>query len=112
MTCLLGSASYRESGSRCLAIQEPHVAACNLCVLVWKVGILSRATSTSKFSSKNEISPTTFKSLLLFGNLQVPISKAVVLQNDFPPSHRTIFYPPIRKLEELFSLLEKDLMLI
>jgi len=59
-----------------------------------------------------EVRPTTFKSLLLFGNLQVPISKAVVLQNDFPPSHRTIFYPPIRKLEELFSLLEKDLMLI
>lgn len=52
MACLLGSVSYRESGSRCLASQEPHVAAHNLCALIWKVGILSRATNTSKFSSK------------------------------------------------------------
>lgn len=50
--CLLCSASYRESGARCPVIQEPHVVACNLCVLVWNVGVMSRATNTSKFSSK------------------------------------------------------------
>lgn len=108
VACLLGDISYRESGSQCLASRSlMWLPLQPVCVLVWKVGILSTGPQ-NLYNSNSEMrsAPQQISYFIIWKSASSYFQSMMVLQNDF---HRATapLLPTSRKLEELLSLLER-----